>query len=159
MHGKGSGLHSNGFSLVRKWHKELPKTHSFVESLLKPTKIYHEVPSILAELEETKAIHALANITGGGISGNLPRIIPNDLECKIDASKIPTPTWMREYFSVAGKSPLDVESVFNIGAGMICVVADEHHKQFEESSTNHGLEPVLIGQVVPNQSNKGVIYE
>ena len=63
--------------------------------IMEPTKIYHEVPELLEKLGHG-AVHALANITGGGISGNLPRVLPENVVCEIDAKLIPTPSWMQE---------------------------------------------------------------
>jgi phosphoribosylformylglycinamidine cyclo-ligase len=93
-----SGFHSNGFTLIRKWLNETKNKPStdLIQKILTPTKIYHEIPKILDEIEKG-TILALANITGGGISGNLPRVIPDGFECRIKQSKIPTEPWMLDF--------------------------------------------------------------
>lgn len=141
-----SGFHSNGYSLVRHWLKErsnLP-SQTLLERLMTPTRIYHEIPQILDEVGPS-VLHALANITGGGISGNLPRVIPNDIVCRIDTKALRTPDWMRQFIIEQGSTVLAQEAVFNLGAGMIAVVAPEGAAAFERSAAAHNLETYRIG--------------
>ena len=134
------GLHSNGFSLVRKLlqkydDKILDEIHSISEGkalgeyLLKPTRIY--VRSILDCLKikdgnGTPVIKGMAHITGGGIAGNLGRILPGGLTAEIDAANWRSPLvfdWLRKTGDLRTE---DMLSTFNCGLGMILVVQADH---------------------------------
>jgi len=148
-----SGFHSNGYSLVRKWLTQTPKlaTNDLVTKLLAPTIIYHQVPALVDKLGPNK-IQALANITGSGISGNLPRVVPDGLVCDIDASKIPTPEWMRNFIRQSGATFEQVEPVFNLGAGMIAVIAKDAAEEFKTLAKDLGL---TIAKIGTTQSSAG----
>ncbi|HYX33561.1 MAG TPA: phosphoribosylformylglycinamidine cyclo-ligase [Oligoflexus sp.] len=152
-----SGFHSNGYSLVRKWLAEKPVDRTMLDRILQPTKIYHEVPELLKRLG-WGPLHALANITGGGISGNLPRVLPEGLDAQIDPKKIPTPDWMRAFYESHGASFEDVEGVFNMGAGMIAVVAAEAEAKFHQISKELGLGCASIGEMIPGSGESTVRY-
>lgn len=142
-----SGFHSNGYSLVRHWLKQGSQapTPTLLSQLMTPTRIYHEIPQILDVLG-TDTLHALANITGGGISGNLPRVIPHGIACQVEANALRMPDWMQQFITDHGSTPLAQEAVFNLGAGMIAVVAKEGAKAFEHAAAAHGLEVYRVGQ-------------
>ena len=109
-----SGLHSNGFSLVRALFKE-----PFPAELLTPTKIY--VPEILSLLDQKIEIHGLANITGGGLEENVPRIIPEGLCARIEKEKVRIPDiFKREEFTAVPES--EMWGTFNMGVGFTLVV-------------------------------------
>ncbi len=120
-----SGVHSNGFSLVRKilashdLHAYIPEfAHTLGEELLTPTKIY--VREVLPVVSRVKA---LAHITGGGFYENIPRAIPEGLCAKIELAKVKTPP-VFELLMKTGNIELDeMYHVFNMGVGMI-VIAD-----------------------------------
>lgn len=142
-----SGFHSNGYSLVRKWVgnvKTADKT--LIDRLLLPTRIYHEVPALVDELG-INVFHALANITGGGISGNLPRVIPGTVDCHVTASALPTLPWMRDFIESKNTTVLAQEAVFNIGAGMIAAVAKDGASRFESAAKAAGIDVKEIGDV------------
>lgn len=144
-----TGFHSNGYSLVRKWLTELPIGAAKTElqkQLMIPTKIYHEVPRLL-ETVGTDCLHSLAHITGGGISGNLPRVIPETLGCHINLNAIPTPTWMRDFILDRAESLRAVEEVFNLGVGMIATVSRDKQVTFENAAKVCKLPVSLIGEV------------
>lgn len=156
-----SGFHSNGYSLVRKWLKEKPVDQDLIEKILLPTKIYHEVPKLLAALG-TEGLHAAANITGGGISGNLPRVIPHGLACVVETAKIKTPDWMRRFIESNGCSVISQEAVFNLGCGMILAVANQHADRFMSTSRTLGLDPFDLGSVIKAKDSSAeaqVIYK
>jgi len=126
-----SGVHSNGFSLVRHvvqqsglaWHAAAPfaPTQTLAEALMQPTRLY--VKQVLA-LHRAGLLHAAAHITGGGLPGNLPRVLPAGLDAIID-TKWPIPPvfpWLADTGAVASTEML---SVFNCGIGMVLVVSDE----------------------------------
>jgi phosphoribosylformylglycinamidine cyclo-ligase len=131
-----SGVHSNGFSLVRRivadarlgWDVPAPFApgSSLAEALLTPTRIY--VRGALA-LCQARLAKAMAHITGGGLVENVPRVIPDDATVEIDARAWPLPpvfAWLRR----SGNVPLDeMVRVFNCGIGMVVVVADAQADQ------------------------------
>ncbi len=152
-----SGFHSNGYSLVRKWLAEKPVDQATLNLILEPTKIYYEVPELLKRLG-WGPLHGLANITGGGISGNLPRVLPEGLDPQIDPKKIPTPDWMRAFYESHGARFEDVEGVFNMGAGMIAVVAADAEAKFHQICKDLGLGSSTIGEMIPGSGESTVRY-
>jgi len=152
-----SGFHSNGYSLVRKWLAEKPVDKTTLDRILEPTKIYFEVPALLQKLG-WGPLHALANITGGGISGNLPRVMPEGLDALIDPKLIPTPDWMRDFYLSHGARFEDVEGVFNMGAGMIASVATESAADFHRACQSLGLGAHTIGEMVAGTGESTVRY-
>jgi phosphoribosylformylglycinamidine cyclo-ligase len=122
-----SGVHSNGYSLVRRVvdGMDLADDHGLGEplgdALLRPTRIY--APDCLALIAATD-VHGLCHVTGGGVPGNLPRILPDGLGATVDAATFLVPTifgWLADRGPV---SPREMWRTFNMGAGMIAVVAD-----------------------------------
>ncbi len=156
---KSSGFHSNGYSLIRRWLKDNPKAHfeSLLTDILRPTKIYSEIPSLIERLGND-AVLAAAHITGGGISGNLSRVIPDGFQCRIERKLIPTPSWMEEFIKSNGASLEDVESTFNLGIGMILVISNSRSVSFEKTAKELDLEAVLIGEVVKSNESEKVVY-
>ena len=127
------GVHSNGFSLVRRIVERaglsLDDTAPFDEgttlgnALLTPTRIY--VKSLLPHLKAGNGIKALAHITGGGLPDNLPRVLPEGLSASIDLSAVDVPpvfNWLR---SAGGVADHEMLRTFNCGVGMVLVVAAE----------------------------------
>ena len=125
-----SGIHANGFSLVRKlvaqtgldWDDKCPTDSGkdLADTLLTPTRIY--VKPILAALQAHNTIHALVHITGGGFLENLPRVLPDGVAAQIDAK-----AWQRppifDWLQHSGKiDPLEMLRVFNCGIGMVLAV-------------------------------------
>ena len=126
-----SGVHSNGFSLVRRlaadkgWKLERPalfdQERLLIEALLEPTRIY--VRSLLP-LIRAGLVHALAHITGGGLLENIPRILPGGLHARIDADAWPQPRLMAFLQAQGSIEPEEMARTFNCGIGM-AVVVDE----------------------------------
>jgi phosphoribosylformylglycinamidine cyclo-ligase len=138
---KSSGFHSNGYSLIRKWLQERPANVELIEHLLEPTAIYSEIPDLLDELPKG-TIHGIAHITGGGISGNLPRVLPKGATAVLDPQRIPTPEWMSQFIYAGGYAPLDLEGTFNLGVGMCLIVGKNQRHDFEKSASKL---PRIIG--------------
>jgi phosphoribosylformylglycinamidine cyclo-ligase len=124
-----SGVHSNGFSLVRRivgtanWNDPAPfaPSRSLADALMEPTRIY--VKPMLA-LHRAGLLRAAAHITGGGLPGNLPRVLPDGTRAVLDPGSWPRPpvmTWLAEHGRVAADEML---RVFNCGIGMALVVDD-----------------------------------
>ncbi|MGI9350363.1 MAG: phosphoribosylformylglycinamidine cyclo-ligase [Rhizobiaceae bacterium] len=125
-----SGLHSNGFSLVRKiieinnlsWNTPAPfdNTKSIAEGLLEPTRIY--VKALLSVLQKTDDIKALAHITGGGFTENIPRVLPEGLGASLNLNEVRIPKvfgWLRE---AGGVAEAEMLRTFNCGIGMVVIV-------------------------------------
>jgi len=143
---KSSGFHSNGYSLIRKWLAEKPVDTTMMERLMLPTQLYHQIPDLLQDLG-TNVFHAAANITGGGISGNLPRVLPPWALAKIEMNKIPTHSWMKEFIESNGADLRSTENVFNLGCGMIAVIEQNSEKEFIAASERRGLSVKKIGHL------------
>lgn len=152
---KSSGIHSNGYSLVRKIVLEKEKLSldekiegldtSLGEELLKPTKIY--VKEILALLEKIE-INGLSHITGGGFYENIPRMIPDGLCAKIDVRNIPLP----KIFSLLEKwgelDKKDMYETFNMGVGLVFAVDKKDIEKVKEIIDENEL--LDLGEVVEN---------
>ena len=156
-----SGVHSNGFSLVRKvFNVEDADLNQYIESiggtlgetLLTPTKLY--VKPALAVLEEVN-VKSIAHITGGGFFENIPRALPKGKTAKIryeDVRVLPIFDLIRE----TGNIPLDhMYSTFNMGVGMVMVVSPEEADKTIEILKAHGEEAYVLGSVV--EGEEGVI--
>jgi len=163
-----SGVHSNGFSLVRKivsvsklgWEDAAPfaEGKTLGEALLTPTRIY--VKPLLKAIRETGAIKALAHITGGGFPENIPRVLPANLAAEIDLDAIPvTPvfSWLAQTGGVEAKEML---RTFNCGIGMIAVVAAENVDAVTAILSSEGEVVVPLGRVVARaEGAAGTIYQ
>ena len=151
-----SGVHSNGFSLVRRiaakaglgWDAPAPFAldRTLGEALLEPTRIY--VQPLLAALRRTDAIKALAHITGGGFPDNIPRILPDKLGVHLDLGAIPVPPvfgWLARAGKVAEAEML---RTFNCGIGMIVITASNQAEAVMGALREAGEAPVALGEVV-----------
>lgn len=159
---RSSGVHSNGFSLVRKiiadqglsFQDPAPfeAGKSLGESLLTPTRIY---VSVLRAILKNKTVKALAHITGGGLCENLPRILPESLVAEIESTSW-TPAPVFQWLAEAGKIPaLDMVTTFNCGIGMVLVVDAADHEAVLAALQALGEDPVLMGQVIRVNGAKG----
>ncbi len=157
-----SGVHSNGYSLVRRlaaeekvgWDAPAPFAPDtrLADALLVPTRIY--VKPVLAALQATGGarggpIKALAHITGGGLSENLPRVLPPTVAATVDLSSWQAPA-VFGWLARAGRLP-DAEMLrtFNCGVGMIAVVARSGAEAVMASLAAAGEAPVVIGEITP----------
>lgn len=157
-----SGPHSNGYSLIRKIivHSNSKLNDSFNgktlgEALLEPTRIY--VKTLLSLLDKVP-IHALAHITGGGITENLPRVLPVGINARIDLSSWEFPDifqWLQEQGNV---SLADMLTTFNCGIGMIACVASEDEKATLETLQSLGETVFVIGELAESEGKPEVIY-
>nr|WP_295463482.1 phosphoribosylformylglycinamidine cyclo-ligase [Mesorhizobium sp.] len=160
-----SGVHSNGFSLVRrivtlsglKWTDPAPfdPSKSLGEALLEPTRIY--VKSILAAIRGTHGIKALAHITGGGYPDNIPRVLPKDWAAELDLGSIdvqPVFDWLSKTGGVEAK---EMMRTFNCGIGMVIVVAAGQAAQVAAVLQSEGETVTPIGRIVPRR-DEAVIY-
>jgi len=144
-----SGIHSNGYSLVRnileKKNINIKKNFFLKRELIKPTKIY--VNEIL-NLTEQNLINGCANITGGGIIDNIKRIIPNKLCADIDLSKLKTLKifkWLKQN----GISDNEMLKTFNCGVGFCLIVKPNNLKKISKFFSKK-FKPYIIGKIVNN---------
>ena len=154
-----SGVHSNGFSLVRKvfdveHNPDLMKPNDFLggksiaETLLTPTKIY--VKSILALLEKVD-VKGISHITGGGFYENIPRAIPDGLCAKIDKSAVKILPIFRLIAQTGSIPERDMFNTFNMGVGMSVIVPAQQADLALEILTAQGEDAYVIGTVVPGE--------
>ena len=153
-----SGVHSNGFSLVRKvFDVENADITSPVaalggksigETLLTPTKLY--VKSVLALLEQVK-VKGISHITGGGFYENIPRSIPDGLGAKIDKSAVRVLPIFKLLSEVGNINEHDMYNTFNMGVGMSIVVAKEDAEKSLEILTANGEDAYIIGEIIESE--------
>ena len=178
---RSSGLHANGFSLVRsliaEWDLDLGRPYqeqlrrslgdkerdavvqaepehalaTLGEVLLTPTRIYSR--GILAARERLRAdghdVRGLAHITGGGLPGNVPRALPDGLGARLDPSRWPMPPVMHLLGALGGLADAARRATYNGGIGMTVVVAREAVPSAMDAFAAEGVDPLLVGEVVP----------
>jgi phosphoribosylformylglycinamidine cyclo-ligase len=149
-----SGVHSNGFSLVRRlaadrgWRLERPALFDpeilLIEALLAPTRIY--VKALLPAVRAGR-IQAMAHITGGGLLENIPRVLPEGLHARIDADSWPQPRLMAFLQAQGNIEPEEMARTFNCGVGMAVIVSEEKLNDVSQDLENAGEISFRIGQV------------
>ncbi len=156
-----SGVHSNGYSLVRRLVKEsglswdapapFEPDHNLATALLAPTRIY--IKPVLSAIEAVGgtqgAIKGLAHITGGGLTENLPRVLPNNVAARVDLASfaaLPVFRWL----AGTGRIPdAEMLKTFNCGIGMVMVVAKADADALVRLMQEWGEAPYVIGEIVP----------
>jgi phosphoribosylformylglycinamidine cyclo-ligase len=151
-----SGVHSNGYSLVRKvveksglgWSAPAPFApgQSLGEAILTPTRIY--VKSCLAALRQTGAVKGLAHITGGGFPDNIPRVLPKGLGARIDLTKVSVPPVFKWLAKTGGIAQNEMLRTFNCGVGMIVIAAPADADHVADTFTRAGERVMRLGSVV-----------
>jgi phosphoribosylformylglycinamidine cyclo-ligase len=153
---RSSGVHSNGFSLVRRivagsglgWDAPAPfdPARTLAAALLTPTRLY--VRPLLDALKRTRGIHALAHITGGGYPDNLPRALDDGLAVVLDLDAFapqPVFSWLA---AAGGLEEAEMLRTFNCGFGMAAFVSADCEADAREALAGAGLSPTLIGELV-----------
>ena len=159
-----SGVHSNGFSLVRKVfdveHSDITSPipelggRSIGETLLTPTKIY--VKPVLALLEKVQ-VKGISHITGGGFYENIPRSIPSGLGARIERSRIKVLPIFDLLARTGGISERDMFNTFNMGVGMSIIVAPEDADMALKILGEQGEQPYIIGEIVSSENSIEII--
>ncbi len=163
-----SGVHSNGFSLVRKivelsglaYDAPAPfaPEKKLGEALLTPTRIY--VKPLLKAIRETGAIKALAHITGGGFPENIPRVLPKHLAAEIDLASVKAPAVFSWLAKTGGVAPNEMLRTFNCGVGMIAVVSPEKADQVAEVLAAEGETVFRLGRMIARaEGAHGTVYK
>ncbi len=153
---RSSGLHANGYSLVRRALLEeggyrlddvLPRLgRPLGEELLEPTRIY---APIVLELAREGLVQAAAHVTGGGLPENLPRALPEGLGAEVREGSWPVPAVFDLVREAAGATAEDMRSTFNLGLGMVLVVRPEHVADVCARAAAAGVPADEIGSVRP----------
>jgi phosphoribosylformylglycinamidine cyclo-ligase len=161
-----SGVHSNGFSLVRRvversglgWNDPAPfaRGETLGEALITPTRIY--VRPLLKAMRETKAIKALAHITGGGLTENIPRVLPASLAAEINLRSFDLPPVFRWLQAEAALDGAEMLRTFNCGVGMVLVVARTKADAVEARLREAGERPWHLGRLDLRQDQHGVRF-
>jgi len=154
---ESSGLHSNGFSLVRHilaqagigLHDELPEFGGVVgRALLTPTRLYTApLVGILQDPDLGRGIHALSHVTGGGIAANLARVLPRGASVEIDRSSWSPPAVFRVLSDIAGTSLESAEGTWNLGVGFLAVVAERDVDPIVAALATAGIPAWQAGRV------------
>ena len=159
---KSSGVHSNGYSLVRKlvelsgvaWDAPSPfGSGTLGEALLMPTRLY--VKQVLAVLAQG-GLHGLAHITGGGLSENIPRVLNPQQGVSINLGNLALPELFQWLAEQGGLSQAEMLKTFNCGIGMVLVVAPEAQAQITALLKEMGEDVIELGQVT---DHPGVQYQ
>ena len=161
-----SGVHSNGFSLVRRVIVEaglkldapapFDKGKSLGDALLTPTRIY--VKATLAALRSTPGIKALAHITGGGLTENIPRVLPNGTRAKIELNSIsvlPVFPWLARTGKIAEQEML---RTFNCGIGFVVIAEANHAAAITAAFADAGETVLRLGEIIPGAGAAEVTY-
>ena len=156
-----SGLHSNGYSLARAVLERSSATldqpigeTTLGEALLAPTRIY--VRPILALLKAVP-IHGIAHITGGGLPGNIPRILPDNCDCRIDATAWPRPEIFQWLQSEGSIDDTEMLRTFNCGIGLVIIVSSDTAAQAHEMLKASGETVYRLGEV--QAGGQGIVFD
>lgn len=161
-----SGVHSNGYSLVRKVIEvtntdvnahTLADGTNLADALMAPTRIYVKLVNALQKSLGNANIHAMAHITGGGLTENLPRVLPKNLAAQIDTSSWVLPEvfqWLQHGGNI---DTLEMYRTFNCGVGFILVVPADQAKQAMNQLTAEGEQVWQIGQII-ERTDDAVVY-
>ncbi len=161
-----TGVHSNGYSLVRRiaaasglrWNDPAPfdPSRSLGEALLTPTRLY--VRSCLAAIRKTKAVKALAHITGGGFTDNIPRVLPKGLSVAFDLDRVPVLPVFKWLASQGDIAETEMLRTFNCGIGMIAVIEPRAVDAACECFAANGETAVWLGEIVGEKGDPAVVY-
>jgi phosphoribosylformylglycinamidine cyclo-ligase len=161
-----SGPHSNGYSLIRKLVEQsgaiygdpapFDPSRSLADALLAPTRIY--VRPILAALKRHSGIKGLAHITGGGLTENIPRVLPDGGAAEIDLAAVEAPAvfgWLKRIGAIPQAEML---RTFNCGIGMVAIVSEKQADDIMLSLARAGETVIRLGRIVERAGKARVIY-
>ena len=155
-----SGPHSNGFSLIRSVLAQSPlgadtlvNGQPVIDQLLAPTRIYSK--SILHLLESIE-VKGLAHITGGGLTENIPRVLPSELGAQLERSAWPTPEIFK-WIESMGVETKEMLRTFNCGIGMVVIVKPEVTENAVSILNSCGEEAWIVGEIVKDKNNQAKV--
>ncbi|QYR21989.1 phosphoribosylformylglycinamidine cyclo-ligase [Paenibacillus sp. sptzw28] len=147
-----NGLHTNGYTLVRKLMEEFPAVlggrvdgETFVDAILRPHKCYY---GPLKELLGKPELHGLAHITGGGLQGNLNRILPAGMDALVSLDRIEIPEIFHTIQAFGKVPPADMLRTFNMGVGIALVASPDAMPRIQEHLARHDCHSFIIGKIV-----------
>ena len=155
-----SGLHSNGYSLIRKivadsgWalDRTVPEFgRTLGEELLVPTRLYTRV---CLEMTTSAPVHAFSHITGGGLAANLARVIPAGLTARVSRRSVNVPAVFQVFAELGRVSWEDLEDTLNLGVGMVAVVPEEAVDSVIALSRDGGIPAWVLGDVVGEEPDE-----
>jgi phosphoribosylformylglycinamidine cyclo-ligase len=162
-----SGVHSNGFSLVRKvieraglgWDAPAPFAIATTlgEALTVPTRIY--VRPVLAAIRETGAVKALAHVTGGGFVDNIPRVLPPATSAVVNLAAVPVPPVFGWLSRTAGIEQSEMVRTFNCGIGMVAVVAGADADRVAAVLAREGETVIRLGRLVADADGPRTLFD
>lgn len=161
-----SGLHSNGFSLVRKiFAEELSNLGAYIpdlgctlgEELLRPTKIYVK-PLLNAIKKFGNDIKGVCHITGGGFYENIPRVLPEGVRARIESPKLPTHPIFKMLGQKGSIPQRDMYNTFNMGIGLVIIVSEDKADSIISFFNEEGETPVHIGCCIKNDKGVDIIW-
>ncbi len=163
-----SGVHSNGYSLVRRIVERsgvglaasapFDPARTLADALLAPTRIY--VRALLAALREAKGIKALAHVTGGGFTDNIPRVLPKGLAARIELPRVPVLPVFRWLAAAGSVAEAEMLRTFNCGIGMAAVVDAAQADAAVAVLAREGETVARLGEIVPTDgAAPHVIYD
>ena len=161
-----SGVHSNGFSLVRRivaetglpWNAPAPfaPSQSLGEALLTPTKLY--VRSCLAAARKTKGLKALAHITGGGFVDNIPRVLPDGLSIALDLDRVPVLPVFKWLARTGNIAEAEMLRTFNCGIGMVAILSAAEAEAAIAQFAANGETVLRLGEVFKAEGEPRVVF-
>ncbi|SON56323.1 Phosphoribosylformylglycinamidine cyclo-ligase [Hartmannibacter diazotrophicus] len=161
-----SGVHSNGFSLVRRIVEREGLSYAdpcpfedgktLGEALLEPTRIY--VKPLLAALKATNCIKALAHITGGGFVDNIPRVLPKGVSVRVDLDAVPSLPVFGWLAKAGGLDQAEMVRTFNCGIGMVIAVAEDAVPDVTNILSEHGETVVQLGALEADDEGPRTLF-
>jgi phosphoribosylformylglycinamidine cyclo-ligase len=158
---ESNGIHTNGYTLVRAIMDKYPEIldmkvgyESFLDAIMKPHLCYYKP---LRDLFGMDGLHGMAHITGGGIEGNLSRVIPNELNALIDLSLVEVLPLFQLIHKLGNIDDSEMLRTFNMGVGLVMVVDSETVEKVIEHAAAFGLKSYVIGEIV--EGNKQIIFQ
>lgn len=153
-----NGLHTNGYSLVRSLLAEHPKLlhekieaeESFLSALMKPHRCYLNA---LKDLFTHPGLHGLAHITGGGIGGNLNRILPPGLDAEIDLAAIDIPAIFKRIHEIGAIPDSDMLQTFNMGVGLTLVIDPDAVPEIQNHIAAHNMNSTVVGSITKGKGD------
>jgi phosphoribosylformylglycinamidine cyclo-ligase len=151
-----SGFHSNGYSLVRRVFAEHLSDEALVKQLLEPTVIY--VSAVNALRAAKLNIKGIAHITGGGLPGNLPRVLPNYHRAKVQKGSWKIPDVFHRLATLGNVEENEMLDTFNCGIGLCVILPKEEAAQAQATLQAHQKESFLIGEIEASQEEEPVVF-
>lgn len=150
-----SGAHANGFSLINSLLDAGPEDPGRMDALLRPTTIYE--PHLREAIDSGKVL-ALAHITGGGLTENIPRVLPEGLSAQVDLASWERPELFDWIQSQGNVDEEEMRRVFNCGVGMVALARAEDADTLVQGIQSTGLGTRIIGEIIAGESLPKTIY-